>query len=146
MPTELNQFERYLQGLPLNEENAALMEGRDPALELKSETFTFKDSKEELTAEDRLWLRRLVFEPGFAILLRLLDSAVRRREESATLFSSQDPLNNGDKIAKEWAYVACFKTVLADIRRLLDTQVRETEEIQKIKNLKTKHLAQNLFL
>jgi hypothetical protein len=125
-----SQLERYLTGLPLNDENAALMEGRDPALEAEPETVTLGETKaneEPLTDDDRTWLRRLVHEPGFGIFLRLLNSAITKREKGVTLLSSQDPLNNKDRIVNEWVYVSCFKTVMRDIQLMVQEQIKNIE-------------------
>lgn len=104
------------------------MEGRDPALELEIEsriTGEAKANDAELTDEDRVWLRRAIHEPGFGIFLRLLNSAIANREKGVTLLSSQDPLSNKERIANEWAYVACFKSVMRDIQQLVQDQLEK---------------------
>jgi len=122
----MDQLEQYLRGIPLNEENAALLEGRDPALEYPIESMTLgqNQTNEEITDEDREWLRRLPHEPGFKVFWRLLNNAVAKRERSAILLSSQDPISNRDRITTEWTYVACFKTVLRDIELMVQQAVR----------------------
>ena len=125
-----DQLERYLTGLPLSDEHAALMEGRDPAMEADPETVTLGETKangEPLTDEDRTWLRRLIHEPGFGIFLRLFNSAIANREKGVTLLSSQDPLSNKEKIVNEWAYVSCFKTVMRDIQLMVQEQIKKIE-------------------
>lgn len=119
-------LEKFLQGKPLNEENAALMQGREPATEFESETKA-KDL-DGLSTEDREWLRRLTNEPGFNVLLRLLNRTILRREESAKLLSSSDPFGDRDRIIKEWAYIACFKAVLLEIRILVQDAQQAREQ------------------
>lgn len=117
-----SQLEKFLTGQPLSEENAALMEGREPAAEA-----IFKQDQAEsgpLTDDDRTWLRRLVNEPGFAVLLRLLNSTIIHREESAKVLSSIDPFGQKDKIASEWAYIACFKAIMKEIRMIVESTLR----------------------
>lgn len=124
-----SELENYLAGLPLDDQVAALMEGRDPALDpalQRSESTTVGEAKaneDELTDDDREWLRRLIHEPGFNILLRLLNSAIAKREKGVTVLSSQDPLSNKERIVAEWAYVACFKTVMRDIQLMVQEQI-----------------------
>jgi hypothetical protein len=122
-----SQLENYLAGIPLDEESAALLEGRDPALEIPAESAPAGESKandEPLTDDDRVWLRRMLHEPGFGIFLRLLNSAILNREKGVTLLSSQDPLSNKERIVNEWAYIACFKTVMQDIQLMVQEQIK----------------------
>jgi hypothetical protein len=94
------------------------MQGREPATEIpKSENKA--NNLSELTTEDREWLRRLINEPGFSVLLRLLNRTILKREEGAKLLSSNDPFGDKDRIIKEWAYIACFKAVLLEVRILV---------------------------
>jgi hypothetical protein len=121
-----SQLENYLAGIPLDEESAALLEGRDP-LEIPAESAPAGESKandEPLTDDDRVWLRRMLHEPGFGIFLRLLNSAILNREKGVTLLSSQDPLSNKERIVNEWAYIACFKTVMQDIQLMVQEQIK----------------------
>jgi hypothetical protein len=115
---ELTELEKYLQGIPLTEENAALMQGRDPVMQLVIESET-PAKMGSLTDDDREWLRRLQHDPGFQVLLRLLNSAITSREESAKVLSSTDPLGNKEKIVNEWAYVSCFRAVMHDIKLIV---------------------------
>lgn len=122
-----SQLENYLAGIPLDEESAALLEGRDPALAIPAESAPAGESKandEPLTDDDRVWLRRMLHEPGFGIFLRLLNSAILNREKGVTLLSSQDPLSNKERIVNEWAYIACFKTVMQDIQLMVQEQIK----------------------
>ena len=122
MSEPLSDLEKYNRGLPLSDEIAALMEGREPVTDaiasaFKSET-TAKVSS-ELTTEDIDWLRRLTNEPGFPILIRLLNQAIQKREDGAKLLSSVDPLANTGEIIKQWTYIACFKEVMNDVHKLI---------------------------
>lgn len=119
-------FENYLTGKPLSSEIAALMEGREPTAEIESsetaETSSYAGRREqgrEPTPEEITWVHKLRGEPGYSILLRLLNLRVQKREESASLLSQQDPLGQKDDIAKNWAYIACFKQVIREIEILV---------------------------
>jgi hypothetical protein len=124
MPDENSAFENYLTGKPLSAEIAALMEGREPAAEIQypQETTSYTDARghsREPTPEEITWVHRLKGEPGYSILLRLLKLRVQKREESASLLSQQDPYGQKDDIAKNWAYIACFKQVIREIEILV---------------------------
>ena len=120
MTEEMTQLDRYLRGLPLSDENAALMEGREPAAEI---FYSEQQAKPSATddEDDRMWLRRLVAEPGYAVLLKLVNRAIQRREDSARLLSSVDPFGNKEQIVNEWAYIACYKAVLVEIQRAVES-------------------------
>lgn len=122
MSEQLTDLEKYNRGLPLSDEIAALMEGREPVAEFISDVFKSETTAKvstELTSEDIEWLRRLTHEPGFSILISLLNQAIQKREDSAKLLSSVDPLANRDEIIKQWTYIACFKEVMNDIRAMI---------------------------
>jgi hypothetical protein len=118
MSEPLTDLEKYNRGLPLSDENAALMEGREPAAEFPEGEATAKSS-DELSEDDRDWLRRLTHEPGFPILIRVLNQAIQNREYGAKLVSSVDPLANKEEIIKQWTYIACMKSVMTDIQVLI---------------------------
>lgn len=118
---QLTDLEKYLRGVPLSEENAALMEGREPAAELPYSEGEAKAA--ELTGDDRAWLRRLINEPGFTVLLRLLNLTIAKREDSAKLLSSVDPLGNKDQVVHEWAYIACYKAIMFEIQQIVKNAI-----------------------
>lgn len=113
MADTTNSLDRYLAGLPLSDDNAALMEGREPAIHAGGEA---KAKHSSLHDDEKEWLRRLVNEPGFGVLLKVLESSIQRREDGAKVLSSIDPLGNAAEIAKEWAYVAIQRQVLQEIQ------------------------------
>ena len=124
MPNDNNNaFENYLTGKPLSPEIAALMEGREPAAEIQyaaeAEATAYKPDSREPTPEEITWVHRLKGEPGYSILLRMIKLRVQKREESASLMSQQDPYGQKDDIAKNWAYIACFKQVIREIEILV---------------------------
>lgn len=68
---------------------------------------------------EREWLKRLKNEPGYQILLQLLEKIVLRWEDHARLLSQSDPLGNKEAVANAWAYASiakiCSKTLQSDI-------------------------------
>src|SRR5262249_52350506 len=109
----LNSLERYLTGLPLSEDNAALQAGREPVTEPISED---RAKHSSLSDDEKEWLRRLINEPGFTVLLKVLNSSVQKREDGAKVLSSNNPLGNAQEIATEWAYIAIYRQVLVEIQ------------------------------
>lgn len=75
--------------------------------------------------DDRDWLRRLTVEPGWQILMWLIDSTIEAREESAILLSQTNPIANKDKMAQEWTYVAVMK----EVAKILRGRVRHEIEV-----------------
>jgi len=122
----MGQLEDFLQGIPLSDENAALLAGFEPAAaSITGEAQAKLEPLDELTEDDRQWLRRMYHEPGYKIFLRRLNSAIQRREEGAKLLSSTDPLSNQTRIVNEWAYIACFKAVLLDMQTMLQNEMSD---------------------
>jgi len=119
MATNLSDLDKYLQGIPLSAENAALQEGRDLDAETVATVAKIKyGTQEKFTEEEMEWVRRLKYEPGFPILMRLINSAIQKREDAAKLLSSTDPLNNQDSIIREWTYIASFRQIVNYIESL----------------------------
>jgi len=120
MSEPLTDLEKYIRGLPLSDENAALMEGREPAAEFSAAITSETKAKIAPETEDDIrWLRALTTEPGWEIFLRRLNLRIQNREEGAKLLSSVDPLNNQQAIVNEWTYIACLKQVMAEIRKMM---------------------------
>jgi hypothetical protein len=119
MATSLSDLDRYLQGLPLNDEHAALMEGREPVTENLATVAANKTLNQgPLSTDDWEWLLRMAHEPGFPVFLRWLNSAIQKREDTAKLLSSMDPLSNQQAIINEWTYIACFRQIMQMIEGL----------------------------
>lgn len=120
----MGQLEDFLQGKPLNDALAALKDGEDPdrkkGPQAVEEGANPKSKRQRLNNDDREWLRRLTLEPGWNILMWLLDSAIEQREESAKLLSQQDPVNHQAEIITAWTYTAAFK----EVARLMRDRIR----------------------
>jgi hypothetical protein len=106
-----SNLEKYLKGEPINEELAALKEGRLP------ETEPF-----------RVNLKEMLMHPGWPVLHRLLEKATLRQQESATLLSQNNPLANAQPIAEAWAYVAIYKRAHEDLDLLVEMEIKALDE------------------
>lgn len=72
---------------------------------------------------DREWLKRLQNEPGYLILMRLLQNIVLRYENSAKLLSQTDPLGNKDALAAAWAYAGVAKLIKGELEREVAAEI-----------------------
>jgi hypothetical protein len=117
--TEKYSLEDYLQNkpapepAPTPEEKLEWLAGSGPAK-------TYPGPIEE---HDREWLKRLQNEPGYLILMRLLQNIVLRYENSAKLLSQTDPLGNKDALAAAWAYAGVAKLIKAELEREVATEI-----------------------
>jgi len=125
---EGEMLDRYLKGLPLNAELDALQRGEEFVTELTSEAPIGRQVDTPLTDDDREHLRRLKFEPGWAVLLRLIDKQIKTQEDGAKLLSMGDPLGNRDQVSQLWAYVAMLKRARDTMVASLEEEVRRLAE------------------
>jgi hypothetical protein len=126
-------FAKYLRNEPLTEALAALAAGEpevEQVVEQAISSGAFADVR-DLTDVDREHLRRLLFEPGWRVVLRVLDRLIARQETAMRLLSEDDPLGNRDGLAQGWAYVAMGKRVRTN---LLEAAA---EEVGKLKASRT---------
>ena len=133
MPTDL---EKYLQGEPINAEMAALMAGRDPALELEEDqapapAAAAGKSRRPITDDDREELRRWSLEPGMQIFRRLVDAWIDRQESQVRQTSLADPLENREAVANGWAYIAMQRRALAAMEGLIQREVDKLKQKPK---------------
>lgn len=123
---ETTQLEKFLAGTPLNEDLETLAAGN----ELEPEQVQVPRAG-ALTDDDREHLRRLKYEPGFPILLSLLDEEIAAQRKMLESASMEDPLGNRDKIAEGWAYIAMQKRVRITLVSRMDAEIQAFEDSQK---------------
>lgn len=116
--SELTQHERYLKGLPLSEALAELAHGEEEPDDAIVEVVPG-----ELSDVDREHLRRLKFEPGWTILVRIVDESIDREEEDVKRQSIIDPLKNKEAIANGWAYIAMLRRARSKFVNKLDDEI-----------------------
>lgn len=112
-----DDYEKYLKRVPLNDHLAALME--EPFLpEEAAEVVALAG---EMTEDDREHLRLLLLEPGWRVLLKLLDNHIQTREDAARRTSLSDPLS--DNLKEVWADVAYARRAREQIENLAKTEI-----------------------
>jgi hypothetical protein len=130
-----SNLEKYLKGEPINEELAALKEGRLP----ETEPFRLPGHDQvgnqstgaqnaPISRADRVNLKEMLMHPGWPVLHRLLEKATLRQQESATLLSQNNPLANAQPIAEAWAYVAIYKRAHEDLDLLVEMEIKALDE------------------
>lgn len=130
------ELDKYLHGIALNEDLAKMMAG-DPEPEAperaRAPRQEIGDIERPLTFTERERLRRTINTPGWAVFTRLLERALRRREQAAIVSSQEDPLGNRDKLATDWAYMALWKEQTSAILKMIEAEmlVLQTEEAEK---------------
>lgn len=72
---------------------------------------------------ERDWLKHLQNEPGYRILLKLLENIVLRYEDRARLLSQSDPLGNKEAVANSWAYAAIAKIVSKTLQDEIEAEI-----------------------
>lgn len=121
-------LEKFLRGEPLNEDMAALMAGDEE--DLPGEESTAETAG--ITDDDREHLRRLLVEPGWRVLLKLLDSELQRSEDAAKRSSLHDPLGLGEGgLIATWADVAYAKKARDKIVALAESEVAKLKKRQR---------------
>lgn len=118
----MSDLEKFLKGVPLNDHLAALKE--EPFLsEIDPEVVPEVLYSGTMTEDDREHLRRLLTEPGWEVLLKLLDKDIRSREDAARRTSLSNPLS--DTLKEVWADVAYAQRARERIVALVETEIRK---------------------
>lgn len=116
--TEKYSLEDYLQNKPAPEPKSA----QDPAAAV-GYNLVSHTAAGPVDDHDREWLKRLQNEPGYLILMRLLQNIVLRYENSAKLLSQTDPLGNKDALAAAWAYAGVAKMIKNELEREVAAEI-----------------------
>lgn len=121
----MGKLEDFLAGVPLTEENAALQRGEEPqeSTPQANQSNEGASKRGPLSNDERDWLKRLTGEPGWAILMRLLENSIEDRQERAILLSQTDPIANQAEMAKQWTYVAAMKEAARTIRERIKEEI-----------------------
>jgi hypothetical protein len=75
-------------------------------------------------------LRRLTLEPGWAVLLKLLDTDMQKSEDAMKVVSLDRPLANPSELASGWADVAKMKEIRTRMVQLIDAEVQKLGKVQ----------------
>jgi hypothetical protein len=123
----MSDLDKYLKGAPLTEELAALKDGEDPLPEPE-----VSDDDGLITDDDREHLKRLLVDPGWPVLLKLLDSDIERREDAAKRSSLRNPLGISEGgLQTMWADVAYFKKARDLMVGMAEAEVERLKEKKK---------------
>jgi hypothetical protein len=127
---ETTNLEKYLAGVPLNEELAALREGRavdaEPPAAWQRPAAADNEDR-ELTRDERELLREAKANGTFTTFMRLQRKALKIHIRSATMESETDPLRFPQDVASAWAYVKMFRRAIGEIGMLVDAEIAKLE-------------------
>lgn len=131
----MSQWERFMANEPVNEEIADLIEDLQNAAPGTGQPFPAASPDNpyrDLTLDERENLRRMTFEPGWAVLRRIEERLLNRFRDAATLLSESDPLGDERRLALAWARTNCFREVVkarnTELAGELQTLAREKAE------------------
>jgi hypothetical protein len=123
---------RYAAGEPLNEELAALREGRPAPAEVAPAAGEPPPRRGALTDAEWGELRAWWHEPARRLFEQLQEFALQKHVESATKVSQDEPLTHQPEIAQEWARVTMYRRASADMKALVEAGITDFEERQGI--------------
>jgi hypothetical protein len=134
---ELSPYEKFAQNMPLNEELAALKEGRDPvefAQAAGRNAVAAAENPEDgdellrpLTRGEQVDLKELRLSRGWPILLRLLEKSFHRLERSAITASIGDPLQRDPETGKRWVERNMFELAKNALPKLVKREIDELD-------------------
>lgn len=114
----------YLEGKPLNKRLERLAAGEDEIDAKENSAIHLVDAK-GLDRYEREDLKKLTFEPGWPILLNLLDKAIQEKENLLRRSSKVNPLENANFLAGEWAKLASFEEFRRMMVAVVDTEIEK---------------------
>ena len=132
--SELTPLEKYLAGVPLNPELAALKDGRTEEPGAAQETLRrapVEEPDRELTTAERMDLREMRILPGWPILARLLEKTCRIHEKAAIILAQGDPLKDRDAIAEAFGYAKMYRRAKGELELMVDAELAELELEQR---------------
>lgn len=115
----------YLKGKPLTPEMAEMMAASEEVEQVVAQVRNPR--RTAITDDDRYHLKALRGQPGWEVLIRVLENAIVEQQESVILLSQSDPLRNKEGIALEWAYLACMRWA----KRKLESALAEEMNLAK---------------
>ncbi len=127
IPAELN-YGIYLAGRPINEELAALREGRILEAEQPKVTTEEPPAPGRITRRDRLDLKELVALPGYRVLHRLIENATLEAQKRANVIAEDDPIGKAAELAQVFAYVKMRRLVLSHLIAEVKEELAKLEE------------------
>ena len=114
----------YLNGKPLNKRLERLAAGEDEIDAAEKAAIHLVDAK-GLDRYEREDLKKLTFEPGWPILLNLLDKAIQEKENLLRRSSKVNPLEDANALAAEWAKLASFEEFRRMMVAVMDAEIEK---------------------
>lgn len=123
MSQQRGDLEAYLKGMPQTAELARLARGDEDEAEAPANVAQMPGPRlvRPIDDDDREHLRRLLLEPGWPILLKLLDRRLQLQEDAAKAATKADPFAGAN--AGIWAAVAALERVRHEIVALAMSEV-----------------------
>jgi hypothetical protein len=132
MAANISNLEKYLAGLPLNDELAALRDGRGADAEPVIPPWLpgmapGRDEDRDLNRDERETLREAKIAGVFTVVGKLQRKALKIHTQSATIESEIDPLRFPQDVASQWAYVKMFRRAIAEMGMLVEAEIGKLE-------------------
>ncbi len=131
---EMTNYEKYLAGIPLNEELETLREKLEGVVSVETpEPFSlpvsesFHDIERPLTRAERLDLKEMRASAGWGILERLLEKTFQIHKKSAICISQHDPLHSAKEISEAWAYVMLFQRATREMDMIVSAEITQLD-------------------
>ena len=124
MSTQRGNLDDYLKGKPMTAELARLAAGVDedePEAPANVVQMRGPQAVRPIDDDDREHLRRLLLEPGWPILLKLLDRRLQLQEDAAKAATKINPF--APENAAQWAAVAALERVRHEMVTLAESEV-----------------------
>lgn len=123
----MSSLDKYLAGEPLNDELAALREGKTE-VQLSREAPSSNGKRSEdpnrtLTRSEREFLKELRQSEGWPVLIQVLEKRLEILKQAAMSKSERDPLGNQVEIAKSWAYVALLRDLIFSFPEMVKEEI-----------------------
>lgn len=127
--TQRGNLEDYLKGRPQTDELARLAAGEEDDAEPSNvvEMAGPQLVSGPIDDDDREHLRRLLLEPGWPILLKLLDRRISFEEDAARSATKLHPFAK-DENAARWAMVAALEEARRNMVALAESEVAQLEQ------------------
>lgn len=132
MGSILSTYEKFLAGQPLNDDLAAIRDGRiDPQTDHPLREWLNKrpveDRDRELTNNERILLKEAKLSGVLDVMIRLHEKALSSHIREATMHSEVDPLNKPNEVAATWGYVVMFRRAITQISSMMEEEIRKLE-------------------
>ena len=122
----LTNHEKYMAGIPLNEELAALKAGDEgQSAESAPVPEPISTGNVRLTRTDRVALKELRQSDGWGALQKLLKITVQKYRDAAILVSEQDP--DAKEVVEAWQSIAIVKRLYSEVELAVDAEVKQLD-------------------